>query len=50
MLHFETYKGDFDSNVLNNNGNSYLYVPNKNYKRRVDLLDPSYVVELPMVK
>lgn len=50
MLHFETYKGDFDTNVLTTNGDSYLYVPNKKYKRRIDLLDPSYVVNLPMVK
>lgn len=47
MLHFEAYKGDYDSNVLNNNG-SYLYVPNKNYERRADLIDPSFVVNLPM--
>lgn len=47
MLHFEAYKGDYESNVLNNNG-IYKYVSNKNYNRRADLIDPSFVASLPM--
>lgn len=47
MLHFEAYKGDYDSNVLINNG-TYKYVTQKLYYRRADLIDPSFVVNLPM--
>lgn len=50
MLHFEAYKGDFDTNVLTVNGDKYLYVSNKTYKRRIDLVDPSFVASLPMIK
>ena len=45
MLHFEAYNGDYDSHVLSNNGD-YMYVESKTYKRRADLVDPSFVVDL----
>ena len=47
MLHFETYIGDSSGNVLVNNG-SYKHVPQKTYKRRCDLSDPTFVINLPM--
>lgn len=48
MLHFEAYKGDSTGNVLTSNG-TYKHVPQKNYKRRSDLCDPTFVKDLPLV-
>lgn len=47
MLHFEAYQGyvnDDNDNVLTTNGD-YLYVPQKTYKRRKDLIDTSFIVD-----
>lgn len=41
MLHFEMYKGGISGFLSQKNNTKYLYVPERNYQRRKDLLDPT---------
>ncbi len=45
MLHFELYRGTNTGALSNSSNKSYKYVPNANYQRRADLLDPSYLIK-----
>ena len=49
MLHIEVYKGDFtgSSAILSNAGKgNYLHVEQRDYKRRMDILDPTFIADL----
>ena len=47
MLHIECYKGDSTGHLLIQNGR-YLHVDQKNYgNRRCDLMDPTFIADLP---
>jgi len=41
MLHFEMYQGTIGGNLSQPSNKKYLYVPEGNYKRRADLIDPT---------
>jgi murein DD-endopeptidase MepM/ murein hydrolase activator NlpD len=41
MLHFEMYAGTSGGNLSQPKNNKYLYVPERNYMRRSDLIDPT---------
>jgi len=41
MLHIEMYKGTATGPYKRENNMEYLYVPERNYQRRKDLLDPT---------
>jgi len=47
MLHIECYSGESSGNLLTNNG-TYLSVPQDSYYRRCDLMDPTFISELPL--
>ncbi len=48
MIHFEVYAGTASGGLTNSQNMTYDYVPAKNYKRRRDLCDPSFVQSLPL--
>jgi hypothetical protein len=45
MLHFELYNGDDKGDLTDKTNSSYKNVPQKNYQRRNDLLDPTQSLE-----
>jgi murein DD-endopeptidase MepM/ murein hydrolase activator NlpD len=45
MLHFELYKGDGQGALTNPSNVNYKNVPQRNYERRSDLLDPTSPLE-----
>lgn len=50
MLHIEVYQGDFtgyESLLTNAGSGNYLHVAQKDYKRRMDIVDPSFIADLP---
>ena len=46
MLHLEIYMGTATGGLTNTSNTTYDYVPNKNYSRRRDIVDPSFVLDL----
>ncbi|AZT89634.1 M23 family metallopeptidase [Caldicellulosiruptor changbaiensis] len=46
MLHLEVYKGDSSGPLTQENNKTYKYVPQANYKRRSDLINPMDVIRL----
>lgn len=47
MLHMEVYLGDGEGMLTQSGNKTYLYVNEKNYLRRSDLLDPTFLKDLP---
>ncbi len=47
MLHMEVYYGDGEGMLTQSGNKTYKYVPYKNYVRRSDLLDPTFLKDLP---
>lgn len=47
MLHMEVYMGDGEGMLTQSGNMSYKYVSAKNYMRRSDLLDPTFLKDLP---
>ena len=47
MLHMEVYYGDGEGMLTQSGNKSYKYVNSKNYMRRSDLLDPTFLKDLP---
>lgn len=47
MLHMEVYFGDGEGMLTQSGNTVYKYVPAKNYMRRSDLLDPTFLKDLP---
>lgn len=47
MLHMEVYLGDGEGMLTQSGNKTYLYVNEKNYMRRSDLLDPTFLKDLP---
>lgn len=45
MLHFEMYRGVSIGNYTQRSNKDYYFVPNANYQRRADLLDPTPYLE-----
>ena len=48
MIHFEVYSGKATGSLTDTSNSTYDHVPNKNYQRRKDLCDPSFVQNLPL--
>lgn len=46
MLHLEVYKGDSSGPLTQRNNKTYKYVPDANYERRSDLINPMDVLKL----
>lgn len=46
MLHLEVYKGDSSRPLTQRNNKTYKYVPDANYERRSDLINPMDVLRL----
>jgi len=46
MLHLEVYKGDSSGSLTQKNNKTYKYVPEANYERRSDLINPMDVLRL----
>ncbi|WAM35838.1 M23 family metallopeptidase [Caldicellulosiruptor acetigenus] len=46
MLHLEVYKGDSSGPLTQRNNKTYKYVPEANYERRSDLINPMDVLRL----
>jgi murein DD-endopeptidase MepM/ murein hydrolase activator NlpD len=46
MLHFEMYAKTVAGEFSQQNNKKYLYVPEANYKRRADLLDPTPYLDM----
>jgi len=47
MLHMEVYLGDGEGMLTQSSNKTYLYVSEKNYMRRADLVDPTFLKDLP---
>ena len=47
MLHMEVYLGDGEGMLTQSGNKTYLYVNEKNYMRRSDLVDPTFLKDLP---
>lgn len=47
MLHMEVYYGDGEGMLTQSGNKTYKYVSEKNYMRRSDLLDPTFLKDLP---
>ena len=47
MLHMEVYMGTGEGALTQSWNTSYTYVQSKNYLRRSDLLDPTFLKDLP---
>lgn len=47
MVHMEVYMGDGEGMLTQSGNRSYLYVTEKNYMRRSDLVDPTFLKDLP---
>ena len=47
MLHMEVYYGDGEGMLTQSGNKTYKYVEYKNYVRRSDLLDPTFLKDLP---
>ena len=47
MLHMEVYYGDGEGMLTQSGNKIYRYVTGKNYMRRSDLLDPTFLKDLP---
>ena len=47
MLHMEVYFGDGEGMLTQSGNTTYQYVAKKNYLRRNDLLDPTFLKDLP---
>lgn len=47
MLHMEVYLGDGEGALTQSGNKTYLYVNEKNYLRRSDLIDPTFLKDLP---
>ena len=49
MIHFEVYAGDSSGELTDtSNSSNYLHVTPRNYQRRPDLVDPTFVENLPI--
>lgn len=48
MLHMEVYLGNGEGALTQSWNTTYLYVENKNFLRRSDLLDPTFLKDLPL--
>ncbi|MCQ2418008.1 MAG: peptidoglycan-binding protein [Oscillospiraceae bacterium] len=48
MLHLELYLGTTSGSLTDLSNTTYKYVTDKNYRRRSDLIDPSFVQNLPL--
>ncbi|WP_156786160.1 hypothetical protein [Caldicellulosiruptor acetigenus] len=46
MLHLEVYKGDSSGPLTQRNNKTYKYIPEANYERRSDLINPMDVLRL----
>jgi len=46
MLHLEIYMGTATGGLTNSSNTTYDYVPQKNYSRRRDIVDPTFVFDL----
>lgn len=46
MLHMEVYLGDGEGMLTQSSNKTYLYVSEKNYMRRADLVDPTFLKDL----
>lgn len=46
MLHIEVYMGDGEGSLTQTWNNTFSYVDNKNYQRRSDLIDPTFLKDL----
>ena len=49
MLHIEVYWGTSSGNLTDHSNPKYKYVPQRNYVRRSDLMDPTFIRDLPHV-
>jgi len=49
MLHLEVYKGTETGPLTQRNNKEFDYVPNKNYQRRSDLIDPTGAKDLRVI-
>ena len=47
MLHMEVYLGDGEGMLTQSGNKTYKYVSEKNFMRRSDLLDPTFLKDLP---
>ncbi len=47
MLHMEVYYGNGEGMLTQTSNKTYKYVDSKNYQRRSDLLDPTFLKDLP---
>lgn len=47
MLHMEVYYGDASGALTDVYNKTYSYVDNKNFMRRSDLMDPTFLTDLP---
>jgi len=47
MLHMEVYYGDGEGMLTQSGNKTYKYVSEKNYMRRSDLIDPTFLKDLP---
>ncbi len=47
MVHMEVYLGDSEGALTQSGNKTYKYVSDKNYLRRSDLLDPTFLKDLP---
>lgn len=47
MLHMEVYYGDSEGMLTQSGNTTYWYVDSKNFLRRSDLLDPTFLKDLP---
>lgn len=47
MLHMEVYYGDGEGMLTQSGNKTYRYVADKNFMRRSDLLDPTFLKDLP---
>lgn len=48
MLHIELYDGSGSGPLTQADNHTYTNVPNRNYQRQSDLLDPTFIQYLPL--